>query len=379
MKYQTKLPLFALLMSIIAFVSCQKDVVINNEAEQFTAAETDKLVYMAAFESYQVPADKAKAKISQVAEALRTSDLQLRSDNTVPIAEAVWDIEALSNASQAQVNWHYKKMSVAKTYIPLTTTSVNGQLNVSMQEVVARYATAVAAIQQAGVNTGYPSSNRQTIYADVVPFQDENGDVVLELNTGVGLDPEGCPTCPTLPTDPSALPGCETTDTWKTTFRGGLCNSTAMQGLDASDAIQSMVRYSAATVGESECNTIMGQVTPPSNGNGPGIFINIVRSPDFRPEDVPNPNFQTGMPEYTRFLLLKTNPSLGGLTCLDPLQLYFFKNNVEKLIVDSHNANSNGLWTNRYFVNCDVSTQIIVNGAGNIRHFLNFNVGTFVP
>lgn len=66
MKYSTKLPVFALLLSIFAFVSCQKDVVTNNEAEQRASTKTSDLVYKADYESYQVPADKAKAKINQV-------------------------------------------------------------------------------------------------------------------------------------------------------------------------------------------------------------------------------------------------------------------------------------------------------------------------
>jgi hypothetical protein len=92
MKYSTKLPVFALLLSIFAFVSCQKDIATNNEAEQATTAKTADLVYKADYDSYQVPVDKAKAKINQVAEALRTNNLQLRSETTLPIAEAIWDI-----------------------------------------------------------------------------------------------------------------------------------------------------------------------------------------------------------------------------------------------------------------------------------------------
>lgn len=47
MKYSTKLPVFALLLSIFAFVSCQKDVVTNNEAEQRASTKTSDLVYKA--------------------------------------------------------------------------------------------------------------------------------------------------------------------------------------------------------------------------------------------------------------------------------------------------------------------------------------------
>ena len=63
MKYSTKLPVFALFLSIFAFVSCQKDVATSNEAEQSLSAKTADLVYMADYESYQVPADKAKVKL----------------------------------------------------------------------------------------------------------------------------------------------------------------------------------------------------------------------------------------------------------------------------------------------------------------------------
>jgi hypothetical protein len=53
MKYSTKLLVFALFLSIIAFVGCQKDVAMNNEAEQITTAKTSDLVYKADYESYQ--------------------------------------------------------------------------------------------------------------------------------------------------------------------------------------------------------------------------------------------------------------------------------------------------------------------------------------
>lgn len=148
MKYSTKLPVFALFLSILAFVGCQKDIATNNEAEQSTSAQTTDLVYKADYESYQVPADKAKAKINQVAEALRANNLQLRSATTLPIAEAIWDIEALSNASQAQANWHYKQLARSQSYISLATTTENGQKRVSTQKMSAKLASEVAAIQQ---------------------------------------------------------------------------------------------------------------------------------------------------------------------------------------------------------------------------------------
>jgi hypothetical protein len=379
MKYSTKLPVFALLLSIIAFASCQKDVATNNEAEQFTTVKATDLVYKADYESYQVPADKAKAKINQLAEALRANNLQLRSETTLPIAEAIWDIEALSNATQARANFPYKQLSRVKSNIPLTTTTENGQKRVSMQEVSAKFASAVAAIQQAETNTGFPSANRETIYADVVPFEDGGGNVVLELNIGVGLDPEGCPSCP-IGAEPVPQ-GCDATDCWRTAFKLGTCNTPTSgpgQGtFDASDIIQSVIN----TIGQgSQCLSLMEQVLPQFDPLEPGYFINQSPSPTFKPLQVPNPNFQTGMPEVRRYLLFRSNQSsLGGyVTCLNQSDMAFFRRGVEKIIVDSHNANSGGLWTNKYFIDCDVYYDFLTNGTQNMEHHLKFTVGTYI-
>jgi hypothetical protein len=384
MKYSTKLPVFALFLSILAFTSCQKDVAINNEAEQFTTAKTPDLVYMADYESYQVPADNAKAKINQVAEALRANNLQLRSGTTLPVAEAIWDIEALSNATQAQANWDYKKLTVVKSYIPLTTTTEGGQKRVAMQEVSDKYASAVASIQQAGANTGYPSAKRQTIYADVVPFQDANGNVILELNTGIGLDPVGCPSCPLgggLDTEPMS---CSTTDCWRTAFKLGTCNTPTSgpgQGTyDASDIIQNLIMNNAAPPDISSCLPAMSQVMPPT-GNGPGYFIGIIMIPNiFKPLQNQNPNFQAGMPEVSRYLLFRSNESSPGgyVTCLPPSHIDFFRDGAVKIIVDSHNANLGGKWTDRYFVDCNVYYDFLTNGTQNMEHHLTIRVGTYV-
>jgi hypothetical protein len=89
----------------------------------------------------------------------------------------------LSNATQARANYPYKQLSHFRSSIPLVTTTENGQKRVSMQEISAKFASAVAAIQQAETNTGFPAANRVTIYADAVPNQIGFGFICSSVKT----------------------------------------------------------------------------------------------------------------------------------------------------------------------------------------------------
>jgi hypothetical protein len=374
MKYSTKLPVFALPLSIFAFVSCQKDIATNNEAEQVTTAKTADLVYKADYDCYQVPVDKAKAKINQVAEALRANNLQLRSETTLPIAEAIWDIEALSNATQARANFSYKQLSQFKSSIPLVTTTENGQKRVSMQEISAKFASAVAAIQQAETNTGFPAANRETIYADAVPFEDGGGNVVLELNIGVGLDPEGCPNCPLG--GGGGFFDCAPTDCWKAGFKNGTCNTPASgpgQGtLDASDIIESYVGLYISNI---------EQIKAPDINVAGGYYINFGTSLPLKPDQYLNPNWQQGQPQIRRKLLYKSNQFAPGgfVDCLTPSDITFFRYGVESIIFTHKSANPT-LWAGgKYLLDWNVFYTLLVDGTQNLEHHLTYTVANYVP
>ena len=150
MKNILKICLLVVTLSLVTFFACQKDNAVSNyEDIQYKNAAKPKLVYLAEYENYQIPADKAKAKISELTEAMRSNNLELRSSETVSIEEAVWNIEALANASQARAKWHYKNLKVFTSYIPLTATTENGKKRVSKQEVSAKYGQVVSEIKQA--------------------------------------------------------------------------------------------------------------------------------------------------------------------------------------------------------------------------------------
>lgn len=379
MKNILKICLLLVTLSLVTFYACHKDNAVSNyEDIQYENAAKPKLVYLAEYESYQISTDKAKAKIAELTEAMRGNNLVLRSSETVSLDEAVWNIEALANASQARAKWHYKNLKVFTSYIPLTATTENGKKRVSKQEVSDKYGQVVSEIKQAEKNTRYPGSHRKTIYADVSPYQDESGNIVLELRTGVGTDPNGCNGCP-VDEEYEPTYSCVSTDCWRTGFRLGTCNTPPSgpgpNTFDASDIIQTLVTSNAAGA---PCLSSMNQVVPP-NMSDFGYFINILQSPIIRPTQYPNPDFQ-GTPEIRRYLLFRSFQSAPGgyVTCLNPSDITFFRIGVEKIIISQYNNNVGGLWTGRYFIDCNVFYDFVTDGTQNLHHALRYNVGTYV-
>ena len=152
-----KKQIFIATVLLMGLIGCQKDVTVNSGVEQLKQSERADLKYVAEYESFQVPADKAKSRINELANALRSGTLQTRSDNAISVAEAVWNIEALTNATSANAGWKYQNMKVVETYMSLSTTDAAGVKQVSMQEVATQYANALTAVQQAENSTNYPS------------------------------------------------------------------------------------------------------------------------------------------------------------------------------------------------------------------------------
>lgn len=126
----------------------------------------------------------------------------------------------------------------------------------------------------------------------------------------------------------------------------------------------------------------MEQVTPPFDPFSQGYFTGIIKLPRiFKPDQYLNPAWQSGQPEIRRKRMFKSNESAPGgyITCLTPSDITFFRQNTEWIIVNDHDTNPDGKWTDRYFVDCDVYYDFLTNGTQNMEHHLTVRVGTYVP
>ena len=371
-KIQFLLTFFAAAL-MFGLIGCQKDVTVNSGVEQFKQSERADLKYVAEYESFHVPSDKAKNRINELANALRSGNLQTRSDNAISVAEAVWNIEALTNATSANGGWKYQSIQVIQTYMALSTTDVAGEKQVSMQEVAAQYANALTAVQQAENSTNYPSANRKTIYADVVPMVDGAGGVVLQLNMGVGTNPTGCPGCSS-----SLSANCSATDCWKAGFKQGTCNNpptgTYAGVADASDILENFVNE-AGTPG-SQCLTLLDQVAhPPTDG----YFIDIMQTSDLYAQNYPNPNWQPGQPSIRRWYMYRSSQfdPEGFVDCLSVSDMDFFTIGGQKVVI-KHKMDNPNFWQGKYFVDCNMSYTLLTNGTTNLLHYMRIRVGTWI-
>ena len=378
MKIQLKNLVLALLGLSLFLNACKKEEVTENETTKVEQAK--QLTYKPEYESLNVPLSEVKPRIDKLLTTFKNNtQLNTRSSELVPVAEAIWDIEALSNATEANAKWSYKKMRVYTSTMSLSTILENGTKKVDLQEVAAKYGEAVAKVLEAETNTNYPVPNRQAIYIDVVPFEDASGNVVVEMNIGVGLDPESCPTCP-IGDDYVSLQGCTTTDCWKAGFKQGTCNnppSSVNINLDASDIIESHI---LAATQDGNCPTQI--VLPP---NAPrGYFVNLKLSPRIVPDNFPNPDFWQSGPYYKRYRLYKSrafDPG-GFVDCLSPADITHFRHQAE-WIINATRVSQSPIWLDlwqgdKYFVDCNLSYEFLTNGTQNLEHHLWFRVGNYI-
>ena len=376
----------AFVLGLSLFASCQKDLTNSKvETPQLppTAERTD-LTYVPEYETYELPVEKARVKIAALEESFKNGGLQTRGDNNISVAEAVWNIEALTNKNTAQAGWKAKKMEVATSYIPLETTTVGGAKQVSMSEVSTKLASAISSVNQAVSSVPVPSANKQTIYADVTPMVDNDGGVVLALSVGIGIDPPPCPGCLTPYEDPIGglgAPGvnCLSSNCWKTSAKLGTCNNPntgfGAGQKDATDIIEDYIFQAAQT--DACPGNIMAAVINPGGILPSNYYTSLVPAPTFYPDNnTQNPNWSPGDPAYKRYRLFKSSQNdVGGyVDCLNPVDLLYFSRGSIDIILN-HKIQNPAFWQGRYYVSCDVKWSLLGNFTLNRVHTIDFKVG----
>jgi hypothetical protein len=357
---------------IAFFAACKKEATSTLETVPADLKTAANLTYVAEYENYQVPVAQVKTKIRDVQTKLNHYALESRSAEMVPIAEAVWDIEALANAAEGHASWKYKELNITKHYIPLLTIMQNGQKQVTFSEIGSKYAAAVQFIQQDEARLNYSQANKEAIYANVSPMTASDGDVFLEIEIGIGTDPT-CPGCA-----PMHIPSCEeTTNCWRAGGKQGTCNnpvSGPRSGIDATDIIQGFINDVAGGVCpiRQRLNDVF--VNDPLNG----YFTNILPSGWIYPNRYMNPNDNVQGDGYRDNLLFRTFQG-GAATyndCLSISDVNFYFNGAVTIIKNEFAVRA---LTGKHLVSADIETDVLLGGGGtNLLHRLQFYYGTFV-
>lgn len=376
--FLTMKKLFKTCISVVAiggiafFAACKKEATSTLEtvpADLKTAAD---LTYVAEYENYQVPVAQVKTKIREVQTKLNNSALETRSAEMVPIAEAVWYIEALANASEGHATWQYQQLNVKNHYISLLTVVQNGQKQVSLSEIASKYAEAVQFIQQDEASLSYPQANKETVFTNVSPMTDSNGDTFLEVAVGIGIDPT-CPGC--APMNAPVITCEETTNCWRAGFDLGTCNtpvSGPTSGIDATDVIEGFINNVSLRGCPMRRPIEDVFVSSPIGGH----FANLVRSPLYQYNSQRNRADNT--PDgYRDFLLFRTSSSTtrGYNDCLSVPDMNFYFYGAVSIIRTQMLVDYPG----KFVAYCDMNYDVLTNGTTNVSHNLSFWVGDFIP
>ena len=371
MKKVLFLGFFAILILGIA-VSCNKDFAKtdDNTVEKVKTEETYS--YMADYDTYQVPVKEAKKKIAALQELMASDKVQMRSAANVSVSEAVWDIEALSNAAEGHASWQYDRLKLTTHYLPLPTTTEGGQLKVSNSDVATKYNAVRQLAQQDEAAMNLPQANSETVLINISPVSTPSGELMLEVVTGVGYGLE-CIGC----LDPY-MPVCrETTNCWRAAYKLGTCNTPAsgpQSGIDATDVLEGFIN----SIAQEGCPLKMSVsdifvVNPQS-----GYFVNVTPYGEYYPTNHPNPNDPIVGDGYRDHLLFRTSAATprGYNDCLSISDMNFYRDGAISIMRAKFATDPTLL--GKYVAYSDFKYTLIPSGPQNVLHTLKFWAGNFV-
>jgi hypothetical protein len=328
------------------------------------------------YNNYILDGDAAKTKITKLQADFKDINSRSRDASAnIPLAEAVWNIEAVSNATYGHANFKRKILKVFKDTVEITTSLENGVKVVSSLVQAQKYSQVVDSILSKENSFNYPVNKRSLIFTDINAVNTSNGSLKLEIVIGIGLDP--CPGCPSLDDAVVYTPTCTVSDSWWWGFKFGKCPTIGpfiVGKTDATDIIESLINNTI--YGGLPC-ICFGDYYNVSNNTDDYYILNITPSPYFSPNANININYNSNtQPPYYQYLLFLSD---NGGTCLSPTNIDFFRSGVDYIIHNDKIKNPlEDRWKNgKLFLNCDLDYNFIPGGNGYL-HSLVFNTANFI-
>jgi hypothetical protein len=343
------------------FTSCKKD----NTAP--STSQTNQV-----YNNYTLDGEAAKAKIAKLQADFKEVNSKSRDASAnIPLAEAVWNIEAVANATYGHAYFKRQILKVFKDSILIPTTDENGIKVVSSIVQSQKYTQVVDSILSKGNTFNFPVNKRSMIFTDVNAVTDSMGVLKLEINIGIGLDPKDCPTCPIgILTE---IPNCDDANCWRYGYKQGTCNtpntSFGFGKKDATDVLEYWLN------GLANGSVLCLSAINPYNDGFYLNFDNSIKLDPFQNASLLtiNPPHSTSK-EYYKYRLFRTK--VVNERCIPVADMQFFRTQGEYIII-----NKIGLVTtsDKVFVDCDFESDILLSVVDVPFHHLKYRYATFVP
>jgi hypothetical protein len=348
------------------FTSCKKD----NTSPSTSQTDQD-------YNNYFLDGDAAKIRIAKLqAEFKDTSTKSRDGSSNIPLAEAIWNIEAVANATYGHTNFKRKILKVFRDSVIIATSMENGIKVVSSLVQSQKYTQVADSILSKGNSFNWPSNKRSMIFTDINAVSDASGTQKMEIVIGIGLDTAICPNCPPLVDALVYTPTCTVTDNWYWGLGNGKCNPGVPRkytNTDATDVIEGLIN--GAAYGGIPCIGYFDYINV-SNNTDDYFTLNIKSSPFYGPYQFRNNNYNANtQPDYYQYLLFRSTDS-GA--CLNPTDINYFRSNLDYIIHNDKASNSSPpLWTNgKLFLNCDLKSTFI---PGSVyEHCFQYNTANFI-
>lgn len=289
------------IFSVLLFFNCSKDEIKTVEtAAEVETANSSNLPLFNQMQSNEKEAEKVRTKIRQFRERLKTvadGNALDKNGGTLTIEDAIWNIEAVLNATYAAADMPFEKLAIQTSNIVIPTE--NGYIS----DMEAFNAVTAASAKLAEHYNAITSTYKHPIVIDVELEATANDEITISMKSIITEEP------PTTTITP--VGGCNifnnTNDYWYWGWDQGRCNGlSGGQGLDAADVLATQLN---------------ARIPDPVNT----LYFTNVTTTTLDYSNYPNPNDITPNNDYRDYLMfqchLNTEPQYG---CLSPDDMRFY-------------------------------------------------------
>lgn len=288
------------IFSVLLFFNCSKDEIktVETKAAVETANPSD-LPLFNQMQTNEKEAEKVRTKIRQFRERLKTAadgNALDKNGGTLTIDEAIWNIEAVLNATYANAAMPFEKLAVQTSNIVIPT--ANGYVS----DMEAFNAVTAASTKLAEHYNAITSTYKHPIVIDVELEATANDEITISMKSIITEEP---------PTTITPVGGCNifnnTNDYWSWGWDQGRCNGlSGGQGLDAADVLATQLN---------------ARIPDPVNT----LYFTNVTTTALEPSNYPNPNNSTSNDDYRDYLMYYCHiNSLSEYGCLSPDDMRFY-------------------------------------------------------
>lgn len=288
------------LFSVLLFFSCAKEelTTIETNVETQTANQSN-LPLFNQMQTNETEAEKVRSKIRQFRERLKAAadgNVLDKNAGTLTIEEAIWNIEAVLNATYADADVPFEKLAIQTSNIVIPT--ANGYVS----DMEAFNAVTAASAKLAEHYNAIASTYKHPIVIDVELEATANDEITISMKSIITEEP---------PTTITPVGGCNifnnTNDYWSWGWDQGRCNNlSGGQGIDAADVLATQLN---------------ARIPNPVNT----LYFTGVTTTALEPGNYPNPNNATANDDYRDFLMFYCHiNTLSQFGCLSPDDMRFY-------------------------------------------------------